>query len=153
VRPDILLPSPIDTSEFGESTRENALPWDKISATAFQPSTDQLEDKLPKLKKAHQRRISASPEYQLFLKDIEATRKRHSRKTVSLNLETRRAKRDEMEAEHLDEANAWRKIKGKKPVKSLEALPDDTDHPDVLLNEAAQMAADMSRMELDIQDQ
>lgn len=150
VRPDIVLPSPIDTSEFGESTEENALPWDKISAADFQPFQDQLHARLPALRQDHLRRIADSPEYQLFLKDIEIARKMHARNTVSLNIDKRRAERKDLEERQLADINAWRQIKGKKPVKSLEALPDDADRPDVLLHEAAQIATDMSKMNLGI---
>ncbi|HET7370953.1 MAG TPA: carboxy terminal-processing peptidase [Gammaproteobacteria bacterium] len=153
VRPDITLPSPIDTSEFGESTEENALPWDKISAADFKPFQDQLQAKLPALRQDHLHRVADSAEYQLFLKDIEIARKMHARNTVSLNIDKRRAERKQLEERQLADVNAWRELKGKKPVKSLEALPDDADRPDVLLHEAAQIATDMSRMNLGVEPQ
>jgi carboxyl-terminal processing protease len=74
----------------------------------------------------------------------------HARNTVSLNIDKRRAERKDLEERQLADINAWRQIKGKKPVKSLEALPDDADRPDVLLREAAQIATDMSKMNLGI---
>ncbi|HET6725172.1 MAG TPA: carboxy terminal-processing peptidase [Gammaproteobacteria bacterium] len=148
VRPDILMPSPIDDSEFGEATQDNALPWDKISAADFKPLHDKLRADLPKLRQQHLHRIAGSKEYQLFLQDIEQERKLHARRSVSLNLKERREERKQLDAKHLAEINAWRQLKGKKALKSLDALPDDRDQPDVLLREAAQIAIDMSRMNI-----
>jgi carboxyl-terminal processing protease len=150
VTPDIHMPSPIDDHEFGEATQDNALPWDKISAADFKPSPDHLLSHLSALKKHHKQRIKGSARYQLFVKDVKQARKLHAQKSVSLNIESRRAERKKRKARKLASANAWRKLKDKKPVKSLESLPDDHKRPDVLLHEAAQIATDMSRMDIRI---
>src|SRR5258708_9688484 len=40
VTPDIALPSLIDAGEVAESTRDRALPWDHIQASAFKTAGD-----------------------------------------------------------------------------------------------------------------
>ncbi|HET7307624.1 MAG TPA: carboxy terminal-processing peptidase [Gammaproteobacteria bacterium] len=152
VTPDIALPSPIDDSEFGEATQDNALPWDKISAADYHPFHDQLRKSLPTLRHDHKQRVEHSAKYQLFLKDVAQARTMHEQKSVSLNLKARRAERESHEAQKLADVNAWRKLNGKKPVKSLSDVPSDESAPDVLLHEAAQIAADMHRMHLGIRE-
>ena len=39
VIPDIELPSMVDTATVGESTRDTALPWDRIQPTRFRADT------------------------------------------------------------------------------------------------------------------
>lgn len=152
VTPDIALPSTIDSSEFGESTEDNALPWDKIPATDYEPFHDKLRARLPVLRRDHAKRTADSAEYRLFVKDVQRARKAQAKKTVSLNLKARRAEREAHEQRHLSDVNAWRKLEHKPVVKSLADISGDSDHPDVLLNEAAQIAADMDRLHLGISE-
>ena len=42
VIPDIELPSMVDTATVGESTRDTALPWDRIQPTRFRPVPDSM---------------------------------------------------------------------------------------------------------------
>jgi carboxyl-terminal processing protease len=151
VSPDIHLPSTIDTSEFGESTEDNAMPWDKIPAADFQPFHDRLRTQLPVLRRDHHERTKHSAEYQLYMKDVENARKEQSKTTVSLNLEKRRAERKQQETQRLTDVNEWRKLEHKPTVKSLDGISSD-DRPDVVLNEAAEIAIDMDRLHLDIED-
>ena len=42
VEPDITLPSLLDSDEIGESSRESALPWDRIDAARYTPEPAEL---------------------------------------------------------------------------------------------------------------
>jgi carboxyl-terminal processing protease len=66
-------------------------------------------------------------------------------KTVSLNLKARQAEREAQRQEQLARENSRRTALGEAPLKSVEDLPDDP--PDAILDEAAQIAADLSRLE------
>jgi len=142
VVPDIVVPSPVDTHMVGESSRETALPWDQIRATRFTPE-GQLGEAISLLTAEHGRRRAADPDFRFLLEDIEALDERRSRKSVSLNIETRREENERFEEERLARENERRVAQGLDPVASLEALEDE-DGPDVLLREAAAVVADLA---------
>lgn len=147
VIPDIIVPSPIDSHMVGESNRETALPWDQIRATPFTPQ-GQLGGAIELLAAEHQRRRSIDPDFQFLLEDIEAIEKQRDTKTVSLNLETRRAESARFDAERLARENARRATRGLELVESLEALEalEADETPDILLREAAAVAADLAEV-------
>ena len=47
VIPDIELPSMVDTATVGESTRDTALPWDRIQPTRFRPARLSMPSSIP----------------------------------------------------------------------------------------------------------
>ncbi len=142
VVPDIILPSPIDAHMIGESTQESALPWDQISPTPFD-AADSVAATLEVLAASHEQRASEDPDIQFLLNDIEAQEALMDRTAVSLNLETRRKENERFEAERLARENARRQASGLEPLESVEAMEAE-DPPDVVLNEAARIAADLS---------
>jgi carboxyl-terminal processing protease len=144
VVPDIVVPSPIDVHMVGESSRDTALPWDQIRSTPFTPQ-GKLDDAIALLAVEHERRRSGDPDFRFLLGDIEAIDARRSRKTVSLNLETRRAENQRFEEERLARENARRTAQGLDPLASLEEL-DAADAPDILLREAAAVVADLAEV-------
>jgi carboxyl-terminal processing protease len=144
VIPDIVVPSPIDAHMVGESSRETALPWDQIRATPFTPQ-GKLDQAIALLAIEHGRRRAADPDFQFLLGDIEAMDERRSRKTVSLNLETRRTENERFEQERLSRENARRAALGLEGVAALGE--DNADQaPDVLLREAAAVVADLTNV-------
>jgi carboxyl-terminal processing protease len=143
VIPDISVPSPVDPHIVGESSRETALPWDQIRATRFTPQ-GQLEEAIELLAVEHERRRSVDPDFRFLLSDIEAVDARRSRKTVSLNLETRREENRRFEAERLARENERRKARGLEPAASLEEI--EADESDVLLREAAAVVVDLGQV-------
>jgi carboxyl-terminal processing protease len=144
VVPDIVVPSPIDVHMVGESSRDTALPWDQIRSTPFTPQ-GKLDDAIALLAVEHERRRSGDPDFHFLLGDIEAIDARRSRKTVSLNLETRREENRRFEEERLARENARRTAQGLDPLATLEELDAD-DAPDILLREAAAVVADLAEV-------
>lgn len=144
VQPDIAMPTAISTEEVGESTRESALPWDRIRAVDFGKET-QLNQEVSELTQAHEKRISQDPDFRSLLGDLDAFEKVRTQKKVSLNLKTRTAEREQMEKERLGRENARRAAHG---LPALAKLSDanNADQPDPLLAETAEIAADMSGM-------
>ena len=142
VTPDIALPSLIDASEVGESTRDRALPWDHIEPATFHVEGD-LKSLTANLEKLHEERTVNSADFHYLHDDIAALDAMRSQKTVSLNIKTREAERKRLDDERLARENAWRAAHDVKPVKSLEEIKDDAA-AGILLDEATQIAADMA---------
>ena len=142
VTPDIALPSLIDASEVGESTRDRALPWDHIEPATFRIEGD-LKATATSLEKLHEERTANSADFRYLHDDIAALDAMRSQKTLSLNLKTREAERKRLESERLERENTWRAAHDVKPVKSLEEVKDDAA-AGILLDEASQIAADLA---------
>jgi carboxyl-terminal processing protease len=142
VTPDIALPSLIDASEVGESTRDRALPWDHIEPASFHVEGD-LKPLTATLGKLHEERTANSADFHYLHDDIAALDAMRNQKTVSLNLKTREAERKRLDDERLERENAWRTAHSVKPVKSLEEIKDDAA-AQILLDETTQIAADMA---------
>jgi len=141
VTPDIALPSLIDATEVGESTRDRALPWDRIEPATFRVEGD-LKPITASLQKLHEERTASSADFKYLREDIASLEAMRSQKTVSLNLKTREAERKRVESERLERENAWRAAHDVKPAKSLEEIKDDAT-AGILLDEASQIAADL----------
>jgi carboxyl-terminal processing protease len=142
VTPDIALPSLIDASEVGESTRDRALPWDHIEPASFHVEGD-LKPLTATLGKLHEERTAKSADFHYLHDDIAALDAMRNQKTVSLNLKTREAERKRLDDERLERENTWRAARGVKPVKSLEEIKDD-GAAEILLDETTQIAGDMA---------
>ena len=140
VEPDITLPSLLDTDEIGESTRESALPWDRINAARFTPQPSEAPV-VTLLSREHEVRIASNPDFVAFQADVDALELLRNQREVSLNLEKRRAERDAIDAERLQRENARRAARGMEPLANIGAL-DEAEAPDAVLDEAVEIAAD-----------
>jgi carboxyl-terminal processing protease len=155
VEPDIALPSAISLEEVGESALEAALPWDRIqpanfrrvSMTARLPSATDLE-------KAEAARAAKDPDFRWLVDTIAANERLRGEKSLSLNLDERKAEREKLDAERLARENERRKAKGQPVYASLEELEkaataeaSATDGasrtPDVLLERTTQIMGDI----------
>ena len=68
-----------------------------------------------------------------------------NQRDISLNLEKRRAERDDLDAERLKRENARRAARGLEPVPDVAAL-DKLELPDAVLDEAVEIAADAAQL-------
>ena len=114
VIPDIELPSMVDTATVGESTRDTALPWDRIQPTRFRADTA-LDAELDDLRTHQQSRASNDPTSATCLSDVAAIQEINAQKTVSLNLEGRIAENKRLEQGRLTRENARRAALGLEP--------------------------------------
>jgi len=140
VTPDIELPSMLSTTDMGESTRDSALPWDRIRPAEFvrQPG---VEGELPLLARLHNDRIDHDANFQALQGDIQTLDWIRAQTSVSLNLDQRKAERATQDEDRLARENTRRKALGMEPLAKVEDL-DTTDEPDALLAETAEIAAD-----------
>lgn len=158
VVPDIQFPVSVDASEYGESTYDNALPWDKIAAVPHTRYGD-FAGLLPTLDTRHKARIAEDPEFRWWAEDVAQFREERDRKWVSLNEAERRAERDR-DAAKRTQRQEQRKALGL----ALDPLAEETDdgltanernvvaeaardkaaedRPDPLLRESAAILAD-----------
>jgi carboxyl-terminal processing protease len=142
VEPDIRLPSAIDSESVGESVRDSALPWDTIATTRFRAGQP-LENTIQSLTANHTERSKEDPNFNYLTQFIEDDRETRSRKSVSLNIESRRAERESQMERALELENERRAALSLEPIDSLEDLEED-DRPDIQLDQAAGIVTDLA---------
>jgi carboxyl-terminal processing protease len=143
VIPDIELPSMVDTATVGESTRDTALPWDRIQPTRFRADTA-LAAEIDELRAHQQARASSDPEFSFLLSDIAAVKEIAAQKTMSLNLETRVAENKRLEEGRLTRENARRAAVGLEPLTSIEQLDEAAASDAIVLRQAARIVAEIA---------
>jgi carboxyl-terminal processing protease len=121
VKPDITYPSAVNPDKIGESALPNALPYDTIPPTVY-PASTTISQLMPRLKKEHRERVTDDPDFQYLVKRIQLRRKQSDQETVSLDIEQRRSKREQIKQKLLELANADRQADGKKPYPDYKAL-------------------------------
>lgn len=126
VIPDIALPSLYNVTEVGESSLEAALPWDKIKAASFN-TYDDFSLKIPQLEALHNKRISKDPDFIHLTKTNNLIEKRRQQKEISLNENTRRAEKKELEEIQITLENDRRKALKLPLITSLEELDNKID--------------------------
>ncbi|HEX5047710.1 MAG TPA: carboxy terminal-processing peptidase [Gammaproteobacteria bacterium] len=146
VLPDIELPSMIDTATVGESTRDTALPWDRIQPTRFRADTV-VASELDKLRADQASRAASDPDYRYLLDDVAAFRAVAAQKTISLNLEGRKEENKRYDQARLDRENVRRMALGLEPIASVDKLDDSQLSEKILLQQAARVVAEMVAME------
>ena len=144
VHPDIPLPSTIDTKIVGESARENALPWDTVKSTRFSAGSP-LDSTIESLIANHDERSKDDPNFQYQVDRIQAGKRIREQKTVSLNIDARRATRERELADALQRENDRRIALHLEPLESLDDI-DAEELPDVQLDQAAKIVTDMATM-------
>ena len=131
VIPDIKLPSYIDKSKTGESSRDSSLPWDTIKPSRFKKGKS-LDCIIKFLLSQHERRMESDPDLILLKEDIEESLKYRKKTSVSLNLKERIEEREE------------NKIRKEQLVDEKNNSDEDQDNEDrdINLYEAADIATD-----------
>jgi len=139
VIPDIELPSYIDIDNTGESSRDTALPWDKIKPSRYKKNQS-MEEPINQLRELHTERRKTDPELIFLLKDIEESFLYRKQTTVSLNLNKRISEREEREER-------------KEVIDNLRVKANNNDETheknedrDINLNETAAIATDLVKL-------
>ena len=150
VDPDIALPSAIDAELVGESVRETALPWDTIRTTKFRAG-EPLDSTITSLTANHISRSKEDPDFRYLIEGIEDVEEIRSQKSVSLNMERRRAEREDEIQRRLARENARRAALQLEPIADMEEL-EGQEVPDVHLDQAAAIVSDLAQLrEVEIQ--
>ncbi|MFM7798155.1 MAG: carboxy terminal-processing peptidase, partial [Planctomycetota bacterium] len=141
VEPDVELASPISLKDIGESSLPDALPWDRIAAAPYAGLTPPPPS-IVELATRERARQQQDPDYRWLVSDIAALDQQRQQKTISLNLEERRAERTRLEAARLARENERRAARTE-PALAAVADIDTSKQPDVPLDQAAQVMADI----------
>lgn len=147
VIPDIQFPTTGDVSEYGESSLENAIPWDRIEAANF-IKVNAPVDLYDAAVERHHQRIKSNKAFQLLMKQIDLVQANNDKTTLSLVESDRIAERDRMMAARKALQNEIRIAQG------LDPLPEDADlgeldeeevkdTSEILLNETAMILHDL----------
>jgi carboxyl-terminal processing protease len=136
VIPDVQLPSLLDPDDIGESSYDNALPWDRIHPAPHTRYYD-ISKYLPKIETLHQERMAQDPDFIFLNKQSAMYKEAAAKKTVSLRLTTRQEEQKQMEKRALDIENHKRIAKDEKPYADYAALKaanggdsEDSDEPE-----------------------
>lgn len=148
VIPDILYPTAEESEDYGERSYDNALPWDSVDPARFVPAKAPV-DRFDRARSQHEERVANNPKFKALLKRTRFLEDARDKKTVSLNIDDRRADRERLlkEQEQLDEE--FRDIMGLNIEEEGVGNQNDTEakedeeKPDLLLREAARILNDL----------
>ncbi|MEM7099985.1 MAG: carboxy terminal-processing peptidase [Pseudomonadota bacterium] len=123
ILPDVAFPELFDTEQIGESSLDDAMPWDMINPAVYDHSND-IQNHLEELRSRHEDRVAKNPDFEYFRalkqKSIEASERTH----LSLNETARRSEKAEDDAWRLNLENTLRAAKGKPLADTLDHLED-----------------------------
>ncbi|MWJ27698.1 tail-specific protease [Halomonas sp. ZH2S] len=153
VEPDIIFPSLFDPERIGESSLDNALPWDTVQNVQYR-RYGEPENFMESLLSRHQTRAQEEPNFHYLERQSELARKlREQHTSVSLNREQRQREMQAQEAEQLALENQRRRALGMDPLEEwIDARDEDieeeentpVDRAQVL--EAAQVLLDYAQL-------
>ena len=147
VIPNVKLPSPINPKDVGEADLPDSLPYDRISGVPFKTSTGiSAVPSIAQLEGDETARASRDPNYQWLVADIKAIDTMRAQHTVPLSLAKRREERNEEDQVLLSIDNKRRAALGLPPLKKVDQIGKkkyDDKIPDVILDQAADITADM----------
>ena len=147
ISPDIYLPSPINTEEFGENKLPGALEYDSIAKTRVR-DFNRLNTSTSLLSSEHEVRVNDSVLFKHH-KKLKAWRKaQQEEKFLELHLDNRKTEKENKESELLTMENDLRKEIGLNTFESYQAFLDREEikeEPDIdeeILLEAANILSD-----------
>ena len=144
VIPDIAFPSLHDIEKIGESEQDNALPWDRIHRVPHQ-AQDQLSPFIAPLTKSHLERRSADPDLASLVEKIELSDAWGTEKSLSLNLDNRRARSERWDVGLFELENRRLVAKDLEPYADLIAWKDSgEDAEESTDSEASEQSTDDS---------
>ncbi|WP_286963651.1 carboxy terminal-processing peptidase, partial [Idiomarina sp. UBA3992] len=142
VQPDVVFPSFVEASDWGESKEDNALPWDKIDKASYSPVGEINSAEVKDLQQQLNQRIEDDPEFSYIFEEIERYREEKDKTWVSLVLTEREKKQEQQKAKQLERVNERLKRAGKEPIENVEDAPDEFTEVDPFLDQAALVAFD-----------
>jgi len=147
ISPDIYLPSPINTEEFGENKLPGALEYDSIAKTRVR-DFNRLNTSTSLLSSEHEVRVNDSVLFKHH-KKLKAWRKaQQEEKFLELHIDNRKTEKENKEAELLTMENDLRKEIGLNTFESYQAfldreeLKEEPDIDEEILLEAANILSD-----------
>ena len=148
ITPDLLMSTDIQPGN-GERSHPNALPWQRIDATSYQPWPAIKATALTQTVQRHRTRLTEDRAYQLERSLLDLERRHRSAEAISLNAADRELETREWQQEQLRLLNARRALNDQPPLTRLADQPAETDddRPDLLLEEAARVLTDLMHLD------
>ena len=123
VIPDIKFPALVDNDVIGESTLDDAMPWDKIKPANYRP-IGSLGNVVPKLQQQHNSRAVDNPHFVYYRALSQRSQEKSAIDVLSLNEAVRREERTQDDLWRLDLENTLRMATGKPTAETLDALEE-----------------------------
>jgi carboxyl-terminal processing protease len=121
VTPDVTFPTLVDSAQIGESTLEDAMPWDMIKPAVYTP-LDQLSVRINTLRQRHEQRAANDPHFDYY-NALRARSVANSEKLyLSLSEDTRRNEKSADDDWRLTLENRLRVATDKSPASDLDEL-------------------------------
>ena len=137
VKPDIVVPSTLDSIEVGEEFLPNALQWSSVDSAGYVHKRT-LQPLLAELRQNSEQRQTKDPQFAIHQKLLKRSAERSNTKEVSLNLQARLDEaRQDHEIEKLQEQEDAEVTVGKEKQKKN----------DIVLNETLRILADLVTLE------
>ncbi len=128
ITPDIPYPSLYDKKKIGESSLDEALPWDTITGAQHQTYMD-FTPIVPQLRTLHSARISDNPDYLYLQAMTEYLGTLREKTRISLNKLKREQEQEEAQKIRLGLENKRRQAKGLPQVENLDEIDEKEDKP------------------------
>jgi len=129
VLPDVQFPELYDTDRIGESSLDDAMPWDVIKPAVY-THANKIQQVLPVLIERHRERVAHDPDFQ-YLNALVAKAHENDKITeVSLNESVRRKEKQDEDNWRLGIENKLRAAKGEPLLKSTAELDAQLDAED-----------------------
>lgn len=151
VIPDIEFPELYDVERIGESSLDDALPWDVIPAAIFDRFDATLDPMIRQLQESHQQRTATDPDFDYLRSLAKKSEDNRQRTHISLSEKIRNQEKLDDDAWRLNLENTLRLAKGEEVLKSLDELEElDTDEEepaekDAMLRESGNILLDLIR--------
>ena len=126
VLPDVEFPEVYDTDKIGESSLEDAMPWDEIKPAVY-PHATQVQTVLPVLVDKHRDRVANNPDFEYLRALMDKSRENAKKTDVSLNEAVRIKEKKDEDAWRLGVENKLRTAKGEPLLKTIEELDAKID--------------------------
>ena len=146
VTPDLVLPDVLNYStQFGESSLENPLPWDTIPSADYAKlnlvyaKLNLVQPYLDELRRRSSHRVATNQDFIYVRQDIDEFLKRQADKTASLN-EREVIKEHEIHQAALDAHEQERVARKRSSVKAYEITVKNVDQPGLLAQETNSVA-------------
>ena len=154
VIPDIEFPELYDVERIGESSLDDALPWDVIQPAIFESFDATLDPLIAELRTRHEQRTATDPDFDYLRSLSEKSEENRARTHISLSEKRRLEEKAADDAWRLDLENTLRVANGETVLKNLDELKElekaedaaDEEQPaekDAMLRESGHILIDL----------
>ena len=142
--PDITFPELFDTEQIGESSLDDAMPWDMIQPAIYHQATD-IQLLLSELRDRHESRVEENVDFNYYRAWSAKSRENGERTHISLNEAARIEEKTANDAWELGLENSLRAANGEPQADSMEHLKElreAEEEAEEKAEEAAEQAAE-----------